>query len=169
MAECNTMRILRSLKQAVSLYQTGIASSRSLPGDLTRGDGFQYLPGTLREVEAVKKQAGNTSGSVTVLSGVNATEESVKALNGKASPSVLHIATHGFFFPDPKDDKRDSLQQKSESRVVKPLSNPIILYSDQGFFLQAPIMPGRESPLKVSRTVSLLLMKYPICTCPIQN
>ena len=60
-----------------------------------------------------------------MVSGINATEESFKALNGQASPSVLHIATHGFFFPDPK--QTDSIQRKFESsaKVFRQSDNPL--------------------------------------------
>ncbi len=58
-----------------------------------------------------------------MLSGDTATEESVKALNGTASPAVLHIATHGFFFPDPKELK-DSIHTSIGIRI--PSGNPII-------------------------------------------
>lgn len=54
------------------------------------GAGFAPLPGTLKEVRALRKKLG----SATVLTGMAATEA---ALKGAASPRVLHVATHGFF------------------------------------------------------------------------
>ncbi len=149
-----------TLKQAVSLYQTGIASARSLPGDLKRGAGFQYLPGTLREVEAIKKEAGNTRAFITVLSGLNATEESFKSQSIEASPSVLHIATHGFFFPDPKDDKSDSLQQKSENngKAFKQSDNPLfrsgLLFAGANNAWQGKPIEGIEDGILTAYEVS---------------
>jgi CHAT domain-containing protein len=101
--------------------------TRSLPDDLERSGSIQYLQGSGQEVEDIKQQADKVNIPVTVLSGINATEESFKALNGKASPSVLHIATHGFFFPDPKADRRDSIQRLFESsgKVFKQSDNPL--------------------------------------------
>jgi len=54
---------------------------------------FPALPGTEAEARTVQK----TLGSARVLVGEEATEHAIKALHG---PSVLHIATHGFFLPD---------------------------------------------------------------------
>src|SRR5262249_13289974 len=54
---------------------------------------FSPLPETSAEAQAV---AGQLAG-VRVLQGAEATEAAVKALHG---PSVLHVATHGFFLSD---------------------------------------------------------------------
>jgi CHAT domain-containing protein/Tfp pilus assembly protein PilF len=117
------------LKQSAQLYayNTQKGNSRSIPDDISRGGSFNYLPGTKTEIETIENQAKNTQNHISVLSGINATEESFKALDGKASPSVIHIATHGFFFPDPKVDKQDSIQQMFETsgKVFKQSDNPL--------------------------------------------
>ena len=94
----------------------------------TRGGSFQYLPGTKNEVAAIKKQADESHFPALVLSGINAKEETIKALSGNNSPSVLHIATHGFFFQDPKYDTRDSIEKKLEKsgKVFRQSENPLL-------------------------------------------
>ncbi len=153
-----------TLKEAVALYQSNTESTRSLPADLERGAGFQYLPGTQKETEAIKKEIGNTSIPVTILSGTNATEESVKALTGKSSPSVLHIATHGFFFPDPKDDKRDSIQRKFETsgKAFKQSDNPLfrsgLLFTGANNAWQGKPIDGIEDGILTAYEVSNLYL-----------
>jgi CHAT domain-containing protein len=69
------------------------ASHRSAEGiDMSR-IGFLPLPGTAREAEAVER----TLAGGALLVGDQATESAVKWAH---APSVLHIATHGFFLPD---------------------------------------------------------------------
>lgn len=70
----------------------------------TRGsfDNFGYLGGTRIEANAIATLAKNNGFKATIINEKEATEESIKALDGKTSPYVLHLATHGFFFPDPK-------------------------------------------------------------------
>ncbi len=65
-------------------------------------DSWTYLEGTLAEVKGIAGQATAAKIQYTVLEGKNASEERLKAMAGKASPDVLHIATHGFFFPNPE-------------------------------------------------------------------
>ncbi len=153
-----------TLKQAAALYQSNTESSRSLPNDLERGEIFKYLPGTLQEAEEIREQAGYINTSVTLLSGVNATEESVKALTGKNSPSVLHIATHGFFFPDPKEDKRDSIQRKFESsgKAFKQSDNPLfrsgLLFAGANNAWQGKPIDGIEDGILTAYEVSNLYL-----------
>lgn len=115
-----------ALKQVVYSAESG---QRALPrAALLRGGSFQFLPGTLDEVARIKMQAEKGSIPVSVLLGISATEESFKALAGVHSPSVLHVATHGFFFQDPKYDKRDSILKKLEKsgKVFRQSENPLL-------------------------------------------
>ena len=116
------------LKKSVALYASNKdnIASRSIPDDVDRGSKFTYLPGTETEIENIKQQSATTNNHVQVCSGVNATEESFKALNGKASPAVIHIATHGFFSPDPKEEKDKTLAKfETGGKVFKQSDNPL--------------------------------------------
>ncbi len=72
-------------------------------GPQSGGGTFTYLPGTLTEVNGIAAIAGKGRAIKTV-AGAGATETMFKQLDGR-SPEVLHIATHGFFFPDPSHSK----------------------------------------------------------------
>ena len=60
--------------------------------DNTKGELFQYLPATLKEVENI---SALYPGSKTV-TGSEGTEDAFYAMSGQ-SPTQLHIATHGFY------------------------------------------------------------------------
>ncbi|MGH2563612.1 MAG: CHAT domain-containing protein, partial [Ginsengibacter sp.] len=116
------------LKQVVNLYASNKdnLASRSVPDDLDRGGTFNYLPGTQTEIESIKQQSAAANNHVKILSGIDATEESFKALNGNASPAVIHIATHGFFFPDPKENKDKAVAKfETSGKVFKQSDNPL--------------------------------------------
>jgi CHAT domain-containing protein len=115
-----------ALKQAVKEYQSGTQPSRSLPDDLSRRDGFEYLPGTENEIDEIEKAGRDKGFSFRVFDSVAANEESVKALNGRSSPGVLHIATHGFFFPNPQKQKIDSgTKEFSGGKMFRQSDNPL--------------------------------------------
>ncbi|MBK9463332.1 MAG: CHAT domain-containing protein [Chitinophagaceae bacterium] len=90
--------------------------------------GFNYLPGTAAEVKGIAKTGQVKNFSTTVLQGMEARENAVKMLNDKQSPKVLHIATHGFFFPDPGDNTKDSLKSKTytSGKAFQQSDNPLI-------------------------------------------
>lgn len=60
-------------------------------------DAWTYLPGSKTEVDGLRKLLPEPQ--TTTLMALSATEGNLKALSGH-SPALLHIATHGFFFPD---------------------------------------------------------------------
>lgn len=66
----------------------------------TRGT-ISALPGTKVEVEKIAALLKQNNYVTTVLLGKQATEEAIKQIQ---SPTILHIATHGFFIDDVKDD-----------------------------------------------------------------
>ncbi|MBL0268449.1 MAG: CHAT domain-containing protein [Chitinophagaceae bacterium] len=74
----------------------------------TRGGNWASLPGTADEVKKIRSvfekslPPGEAGQIITrTFTQKNATEENLKALSGQ-SPYVLHIATHGFFLPEPR-------------------------------------------------------------------
>jgi CHAT domain-containing protein/tetratricopeptide (TPR) repeat protein len=69
---------------------------------------FGYLPGAESEARKVKQLCSNNGITVTSFTGVEANEESFKRLSGRKEPYILHIATHGYFFPDPERKKEVS-------------------------------------------------------------
>jgi CHAT domain-containing protein len=68
----------------------------------TNTDKLKYLAGSKIEINKINTLAQQNNFKSTIIEDKNANEESIKALDGSTKPFVLHLATHGFFFPDPK-------------------------------------------------------------------
>ncbi|MCI0614345.1 CHAT domain-containing protein [bacterium] len=79
---------------------------------------FAPLAGTVRESLAIK----SLFQEATVLSGSQATEDSLKRV---AAPSILHIATHGFFLTDTPESTNSSGDTRSISANAK-IGNPLL-------------------------------------------
>jgi CHAT domain-containing protein len=121
---------LTSTASAPELTPTFIGSSDNLQlyGGIKYDTGtFNYLPGTEAEIDSIRMLATSRQMQAVTSSGVNATEESFKALDGKASPSVIHIATHGFFIPDPKTEPTNNIQSADDRNggVFRQSDNPL--------------------------------------------
>ncbi|MBL0236680.1 MAG: CHAT domain-containing protein [Saprospiraceae bacterium] len=93
-----------------------------------RGGSWAYLLGTEREVNALEKIMQSAKVSVKLVKGFAATEESIKSIgkNKMPSPRMLHIATHGFFFPDPKVNTVFGSLNNQESNVFKTSDHPMM-------------------------------------------
>lgn len=87
--------------------------------------GIEYLPGTLIEVDGIN---ANKSGyNSRVFKESEATEESIKALDGRTTPYVLHLATHGFFFPDPiQEQPKENSNLEGKSKIYKASEDPMM-------------------------------------------
>ena len=69
-----------------------------------RGGNWNYLPGTEKEVNQIASILTQSKYPFQIFQGKIATEERFKNLGREIeSPRILHVATHGFFFPDVKD------------------------------------------------------------------
>lgn len=86
---------------------------------------FGYLQGTEKEVNEISKTAQNQGFKTILKTERNATEESFKQLDGKKTPFVLHIATHGFFFENPKVDVKQFAFDNKFS-VYKSSDDPML-------------------------------------------
>lgn len=96
----------------------------------SRGEDFNPLPGTLKEVMAISKLFP-TEWVVQLLSDTLATEENLSQITDN-SPTILHIATHGYFFPSPQEEADDDTwlssnkkEQSVEDKIAN-LSNPLL-------------------------------------------
>lgn len=105
--------------QAVKNFRN--LSLRCFTLDLTKGVAWSYLEGTLKEASEISTLFNNAGWNVALLSAENATEEEFKNLKGKNSPVVIHISSHGYFFPDPKKAilKEDNLFIGSENPLYR--------------------------------------------------
>jgi len=116
-----------NLKQATSAFHNKKNTDDTALfaySDDARGNTWKYLPGTEREIKAIQSIGKQMNYSVTLSLGAMATEEKFKELNG-SSLSVLHIATHGFFFPDMKKDKENTESSETE-KVLRQAENPLL-------------------------------------------
>jgi CHAT domain-containing protein len=90
----------------------------------TRGSGsWNFLINTEKEVDALNQIVSKNGLKPIIKKGFLATEESFKKI-GKIEPSqrILHIATHGFFFSDPKS----STKTTENEPVFKTSDYPMI-------------------------------------------
>ena len=99
---------------------------------------WKYLSGTLHETEMISELFRERSINVTRLTDTLAREEEFKSLAPKSD--ILHIATHGFFYPDPEKLKqiidaekeigtiqfRGSTDTTRSSNVFIQSSNPLM-------------------------------------------
>lgn len=70
-----------------------------------RGDSWKPLHHTQKEIDNIHQLLKSKNFASKKLEGENGTEEYFKSINNQKSPKILHLATHGFFFPDPKQTK----------------------------------------------------------------
>ena len=110
----------------------GIANSR---GGLSfanadaklRGGSWTYLKWTDKEVTALEPILKNAGVQISIRKGYAATEEYFKTLGqGKPSPRILHLATHGFFFPDPNEAHSAGRGLGEDEPAFKMSDHPMI-------------------------------------------
>ncbi len=92
-----------------------------------RGRDWVYLPGTEQEIKGVSTLFKKSNFKTVEFSGKYATEDAFKNIGkSTSSPRVLHISTHGFFFPDPKDTRKSTVITREEEPVFKMSDHPMI-------------------------------------------
>ncbi|MFZ1515564.1 MAG: CHAT domain-containing tetratricopeptide repeat protein [Saprospiraceae bacterium] len=98
-----------------------------------RGGSWNYLSGSEREVNAIEKIMQASGMQTNLKKGYDATEETFKNIGAKNNtpPRILHVATHGYFFTDPKND--NNLLSRTE---------PIFKISDHPMLRSGLILAG---------------------------
>ena len=95
----------------------------------TRGGTFNALPGTLNEVNAIKHILTGNKWNVQLFTGKSASKINFTE-NISGTCSILHLATHGFYFPLKQNiiDATESFNEKIKS-ADKPLLRSGIVFS----------------------------------------
>ncbi len=127
-----------------------------------RGGTWNYLKWTDKEVTALEPILSSAQIQPTVLKGYTATEEAFKSIgsNVKKSPRILHIATHGYFFPDPKETPKGSTSGLGAEPVFKLSDHPmirsglILAGGNQAWKTGKPLKPGMEDGILTAYEIS---------------
>jgi CHAT domain-containing protein/Tfp pilus assembly protein PilF len=104
-----------NIKDVASKLSRGSNDEWNPPSDMilnnapvTKVSKWNYLPGTLIEADKIKSLFESNNLKVNEFTGNEATKEALKSLNSKNSPTVLHISTHGYFFPEPQKNYKET-------------------------------------------------------------
>lgn len=120
------------------------------------GHKWTYLPGTLEEVELLQERMKQKVQSFSTLTGSDATEEAFKQLEKQdPQPAILHIATHGFFFPEPED--ANPTPANNFATAQDPLLRSGLLMAGANRAWQGkPPLPNQEDGILTAREIASL-------------
>jgi CHAT domain-containing protein len=124
------------------------AAGRSIDSNNIRSGSLSYLEGTMAEVRKIKELAEEKGVNCILVTGDEAIEESVKDLSGKTGTEVLHIATHGFFFPDAEKnpDSRGMIRAGGFAAPAFMVSENPLMRSGLAFTGANHIWSGKDIP-----------------------
>ncbi|GEM_PF-5033425 len=138
----NTEALLSS--SSIALFggaDFGIPYNELSPPDVKRNQNFDFLPGSLKEVNSIHKKLSEMNFSSYLYIDKQATESQFKSLsshesnNWKLSPDIIHLSTHGFYIP-PAENSNDNPLMRSGlllSGANEAWSNkPILNNADDG-------------------------------------
>lgn len=121
-----------------------------------RGGAWNYLPFTEKEVKALSSILQKNGVQIETRSGHQATEESFKSIGAhkKPSPKVLHIATHGYFFPDPerKRNEAEPVFKMSDHPMIR--SGLLLAGANHTWQTGKPLKPGMEDGILTAYEIS---------------
>jgi CHAT domain-containing protein len=149
---------LAQLKQSLPPKEETILNEFRTDSTLRSG-GHTFLEGTKTEIDSIAFTLQTENISAAVYSGISANEESFKALTDQ-DIGILHIATHGFFFPDEKIEykERERFMLFGEQRFRKA-SNPLlrsglILAGGNRVWKGEEPVPGMEDGILTAQEIS---------------
>ncbi|MFT4667063.1 MAG: CHAT domain-containing protein/Flp pilus assembly protein TadD [Patescibacteria group bacterium] len=130
---------------------------------LLRGERlWEFLPSTEEEIEELAAIFKNTQLNTITKRFFAATEESFKELSKNkktASPKIIHIATHGYFFPNPEKasaDKKTKASAFKDSEHSMIRSGLLLAGGNHAWKKGEPIRPDMEDGVLTAYEISQL-------------
>jgi CHAT domain-containing protein len=118
---------------------------------------FNYLQGTKTEVETVAANAKNTNWKVQTYTNTNASEDNFKNLSGENAPKILHIATHGFYFPPTKTKPTNFItEDKNTPKDFPLLRSGLVLSGVNNYWGKDTLLENKEDGIVTAQEISNL-------------
>jgi CHAT domain-containing protein len=139
-------------KEVSNIYSSGLGR------DENKGS-WRQLEGTATEINQIKNLFAKNEIDTASFMQQKATEEQFKSLSGN-SPGILHLATHGFFLPDPEQKRKEGIEvlntntfKLSDDPMMR--SGIVLSGANRVWSGQAPI-EGREDGIVTAYEISQL-------------
>ncbi len=123
------------------------------------GDDWTFLPWTNTEVKSIQQLLSTQEYPSTVLTGIDATEEAFKEqLSWQSiSPRIVHLATHGYFFPEPKDGDETLGFQGAEEPLIR---SGLIMAGANQFWRDGLHEEGKEDGILTAYEIAQLNLNH---------
>jgi CHAT domain-containing protein len=146
-----------SFKASISLMDTLDVPYLNSRGNYNKA--WNSLPGTLTEIENIQSLLAGSKVNTLLYTGGSASEENFKHLSNDA-PSVIHLATHGFFLPDinsPGANNRYPTGKNAFENAVNPLMRSGIILSGANNIWEGKLpVAGKEDGVVTAYEISQL-------------
>lgn len=142
------------MKKQNIAYFRGRNISRFIDLNMHNRKGWSYLPGTKREVEKINTILTDNV-KVELYEKDNGTESVFKSYNGK-SPSIIHMATHGFYL-EQEDARHEPMFEHGgvSTQYIEPMKRSgLILSGGQHAWLGEPIPEVIEDGILTAEEIS---------------
>lgn len=119
---------------------------------------WEALPATAKEADDVGALLRKAGYRTELKKGLGASEEHLKKLgaNGQASPRILHLATHGFAYPDPKKEPPKGFGDNEPTYKLQDdpmLRSGLLLAGSNFYWKNKRPLEGREDGVLVAYEV----------------
>jgi CHAT domain-containing protein len=103
-------------------------SLSSNPNTRSGTEKWNYLINTLYEASTIDTMCRKNHINTSFINGKLASKTAFKNISGETKPYILHLATHGYFFPDIKTEQEDfsSTPLYSKQNIFKSSDNPLL-------------------------------------------
>ena len=156
---------------AIAAANQGLTSDLfAVRGELTfsysdasnRGGKWNYLSGTEKEVNQLTSILTQTGNKVAVRKGYAATEESFETIGRQsASPRIIHLATHGYFFqdiPSQGQGETEPVFKLSDHPMIR--SGLILAGGNYAWQTGKPLKPNMEDGILTAYEISQMDLSH---------
>lgn len=135
-------------------------ATRGLITDTINRAGWGYLSGTKEEIDQIDVLMKSHGVSTNIYSEMNGSEEAFKALSGKHI-TIIHIATHGFFFKDEEAKKKPYFEtifdgEKSEDANNSLKRSGLIMAGGQNAWLGDNLPDNVEDGVLLAEEIAVM-------------